>query len=575
MSLMFLCLPLAQSPTDAPLPVLKHSDVIFMYQAGADVYRQYGATVLAWGGKPTEASLAAGREAGVRMFGSVGMVTEFARFIDEFPDYEKAICLDAEGNRLKVPWLWDHQHKGIPAYWFCTNQPIFRTYLRNRVIETVKAGADGVHVDDHLGTAGNSWLGGCYCDRCMEAFREYLKAGASAEELQRAGVTDLDSLDYRKLVLDWLASHPDQAKNLGARPLAHRFAVFESRAATAFMVELRNLAAETVGRSMPMSANAGVPHLSHLADYHALDFLSCEVDQKAGERRAYDGVALAYKVAEALHRPVAATASGWDWAFVKEHNLPGLVRIWIAQAYALGHFFMAPHHQWCYTQEKGTHWYDAQPGDYDWVYRFIRERAALLDGYETVAEVGLVVAAAGYRADAGPVNKAAAELVAEGIPFRVFVGGDDMLPAALSSEELKACRLLIAPQRDKLAAVDQAVLAPHQNVVDALPPAEEAPLRVAGAPDVWAVPRAKPGDRKAPVAVHLVNRRYEPATDSVVPVHDLTITIIPSLFGRKALKTAVLHQLRREPVTLTVESGRGVCTVTVPDLELWGILELK
>lgn len=60
-------------------------------------------------------------------------------------------------------------------------------------------------------------------------------------------------------------------------------------------------------------------------------------------------------MADAMNRPYTATASGGDWAFIKENNLPGLVSGWIALSYAAGQFLMVPHRQWCYTPEKGTH----------------------------------------------------------------------------------------------------------------------------------------------------------------------------------------------------------------------------
>ena len=85
--------------------VLKQSDVVFMYQVKPEIYAAYGATVLAWGGKPTPTSLADAN--GVKFFGSVGMVTEFARYYERFPQtYEAGLCRDLEGKPVKVPWLY-------------------------------------------------------------------------------------------------------------------------------------------------------------------------------------------------------------------------------------------------------------------------------------------------------------------------------------------------------------------------------------------------------------------------------------------------------------------------------------
>ena len=118
------------------------------------------------------------------------MVTEFGRYYERFPQtYQQSLCRDVHGQPYKVPWLTDHQHKGVPYWWCCTRQPLFRQYLSERVVEIVRAGAAGVHIDDHLGTAGGLWLGGCFCDRCMEEFKDYLKT-LPPEALAKFGIRD-------------------------------------------------------------------------------------------------------------------------------------------------------------------------------------------------------------------------------------------------------------------------------------------------------------------------------------------------------------------------------------------------
>lgn len=181
----------------AQIPVLKRSDVVFMYQAGRPAYQEYGGTVLAWGGRPTPATLADAKD--VKFFGSVGMVTEFNRYCQRFPtNYEQGLCRDLNGQPFKVPWLTDHQYRGIPYWWCCTHQPLFRQYISERVTDTVQAGAYGVHVDDHLGTAGSLWSGGCFCDRCVEGFRGEVR-NLPPEELARLQIPNADTYDYRKI----------------------------------------------------------------------------------------------------------------------------------------------------------------------------------------------------------------------------------------------------------------------------------------------------------------------------------------------------------------------------------------
>lgn len=569
--------------SDGPLPVLKRSDVVFMYQADVPTYRAFGAAAIGWGGGSDPQSIATSREAGILHASSVGMVTEFASVMERFSNYAEAICIDVEGNRLTVPWLWDHTHKGEPAYWFCTNSPIFREYIRQRVIEIASSGADIVHVDDHLGTAGNAWLGGCYCASCMDAFREFARTGVPAERLAEHGVADAAELDYRKLILDWLAEHPEGREQRWLRPLAHEFQVFQSRAAADFMMELRELAAETAGRPVPMSANAGVESVAHLSDYRALDYLSCEVGQGSADRKPWAGMVLGYKMAEALGRMVAATASGHDWALVSEESRDGLVRIWIAQAYALGQIFMAPHHQWCYTQEKGTHWYDPPAEDYAPTYRFIREHAGLFDGYETATRLGLVVAAAAQRQWRREAHEIAEALTATNVPFRVLLGGDDMLPCELGHADLAACDALVVPNRDLLAPRDAAAvearLAAGAVLLEGTPSeiaaAAPRPIRVESADALWAVPRVLPDDAGAPIVVHLVNLAYDAENDESLPTGQLSLVLDLAALGRAGAAEAIIHEPGQAARPARVEVAGASATITVDRVGTWALVEVR
>jgi len=106
------------------------------------------------------------------------------------------------------------------------------------------------------------------------------------------------------------------------------------------------------------SPNAGLPNKAHTYAVTYLTHVICEVGQNAsaGTNRM-DHAIQAYELAASLGKPMAATASGQDWAFVKQDNCEELVRFWIALAYAYGERFMVPHpeRQWCFNNELGTH----------------------------------------------------------------------------------------------------------------------------------------------------------------------------------------------------------------------------
>lgn len=72
---------------------------------------------------------------------------------------------------------------------------------------------------DHIReAAGGLWLGTCFCDRCVEGFRTYLK-GLPAAERARLGVADPDTFDFRAAAREWLAADPAGKRNVTGHPL--------------------------------------------------------------------------------------------------------------------------------------------------------------------------------------------------------------------------------------------------------------------------------------------------------------------------------------------------------------------
>jgi len=560
----------AISPTLAgEVRMLKRSDVVFMYQSDRQTYVDYGATVLAWGGKPTPQSREAAQ--GVKIFSSVGMVTEFGRYYERFAEtYEQGLCRDINGHPVKVPWLTDHQHKGVPFWWCCTAQPQFRQYLSERVIDTVQAGADGVHIDDHLGTAGGLWLGICFCDRCVDGFREYLKS-LPADELQRLGVGRPDEFDYREEVKQWMtAGDAKQPRRVTQHPLWSQWTIYQCRAAAAWMQELRELAARTAGRTVPFGANAGLLWPRHLSDYRTLDLFSAETDHNAAGRKLTDLPLVAYRMADAIQRPYAATASGGDWAFIKEHNLPGLVRAWIALSYAAGHRFMAPHRQWCYTPEKGTHWYAGPKEKFAPLYQFVRRHAELFDGYESHADLGIVLPHRAFLNNSRQWFEICNQLSAQGVSYRLLLAGDEIVDHPLSADDLSACRLLLVPDRENLLSADQELIAKRVakgacfvTVSEALAQTTSA-VRVEPPSQVRALPRVKPGS----AVLHLLNYQYDAARDDMQPLSDIRVLLDLSELGVANAATCRWVTPDAGPIVLRIDGSR----VQVPTLGLWGLL---
>jgi hypothetical protein len=524
--------------------------------------------VLAWGGTPTPKSRAEAE--GVRFFASVGMVTEFSAYHRRFFDrYEEGLCRDIDGKPVKVPWLTDHQSQGVPYWWCCTQQPAFREFLRDRVIQTVKAGADGVHIDDHLGTAGGLWLGICFCDRCVEGFRAFLTALPAAERAP-LGVAEPGKYDYREEVRRWIAAEPASRKPPG-HPLWPLWTTYQCRAAAAFMQELRELAASTAGRPVPFGANAGLLWPRHLSDYKAIDMFSAETDHHAAGQRFSDLPLLAYRMAEAMDRPYAATASGGDWAYIKEQNRPGLVRGWIALAYAAGQRLMAPHRQWCYTPEKGTHWYAGPTPAFAQLYQFVRKNAGLFDGYATFADVAVVLPHGSFVKDTQRWFVLANRLAAANISYRVLLAGDGIVDRPLIEADLNACRSLLIPERREFLPSDARLIDAMDKDRRVFATVEEALAGVVPAVQVEATVRVLPRVKSGSAAIHLLNYDYDFAGDRVRPLERVRVGIDPNALGLESVTNCRWVAPDTEPATLAWRDGG----VTVPSLDLWGMIAIE
>jgi len=377
----------------SPGRVLSHSEVVFMYAADSNAYRAYDATFVAWGGADTPQEVKRHHDLGIRCTGSMWCLTAGAENIHKNSALRQACAVDIEGKPVEVPWLFDHTYQGTKTYFGCTNHPEFQSLCRQRVRQVMAGNADGLHVDDHLGTAGAAWWqGGGFCDYCMEAFRAYLKQNATKEQLQQASIQNLDVFDYRTLVRKYAKTRAEYKKVQRQIPLMDLFLDFHVRAAAEHTRQLGQLASQVIGHPVLLSANAGIPNKAHEYVIKYLTHVVCEVNQNASAGTGNIGHAIeAYELATRLGKPLAATASGWDWAYVKEHQCEEIVRFWIALAYAHGQCFMVPHpkRQWCFNNELGTHWYAAPIDAYSPLYRFIRVNARWFDDFEAV-DAGVV-----------------------------------------------------------------------------------------------------------------------------------------------------------------------------------------
>lgn len=424
--------------------------------------------------------------------------------------------------------------------------------------------------------------GGCFCDSCLSGFREYVQTEVPASELAKHGIQDIAAFDYGEFLRKRGVSDGQFAKqvyNLPATlPLAQEYRTFQHVASRKFIEDFRRQVETTAGRRILLSTNSPLRNPGDWWAIPAVDFFTHESAMNAKSRATPREPVFRYKLADALNVRVVSTGTPkQDWAFVRDSNLHGLVRTWIAQAYAYGHQFMVPHNMWC--GEGQTSGYQSQPGDCDDLYQFVGEHAELFDGFETVADVGVLYCNAAFRRGQRQAQQSCYELTKRNIPFRLIAAGDEWMPVALRKEDLAGLKTLVVTnpgclnsiQRAALDAVKGRTVAwPDQKRLSQLVPPQ---IHVTGATNVTVLPRAKPDDPSTLVC-HLLSGNYMPESDSMQPLSNLTITLDDSLLHSRVIAATLLAPGREAASCSIVRNSHGV-SISVPSLDLWALLKLE
>ncbi|RJP32043.1 MAG: hypothetical protein C4527_06700 [Candidatus Omnitrophota bacterium] len=571
-------------------PFIHAGDVVFMYSANPpSLYDDYQCTVSGWGGrsqsreeqavKSFQARVEEAQRRGIRYCGSVDFLVDFGGFIDFRPDsFTSAISRDLDGNPLRVPWLWDHTHKGQPAYWFCTNNPEYQQYLRDQAERACLAPIDGLHIDDYSGSSAcSAYNGGCFCPYCLEGFRDYLRDQFSAERLKEMGIYDIARFDYAEFLREkgWNAER--YKKEHHACPLIGEFQKFQNRQMIKRITDVFEHAEKLRGKPLVRSINSSASGNRELIPFPVIDYFCGEVGHHAAAKQAPMEPIFVYKMVEALGRRQTATASGQDWAWIKANDKPGLVRMWIAQTYAFGSVFMAPHNQWCYTSELGTHWWRGKAEDFAYLYQFVRQHHLLLDDRISLADIALIHS----RENHGAIRDAALRMAVANIPFAIVVAGNDELPVAIDPHGISGFAHVFVG--------DKPLGEPHDSVLksasvhtsqwhgfDQLPDTVKREVQIDGADRICVSLRYHPQHPDAPIVCHLLNQNYDAEKDTILP-KDVKITISKRLLqktGREPTITEViLHQPKAESVGLPVTQAEESISFEVNELGLWAIVE--
>jgi hypothetical protein len=583
---------------DGPLDGwLRRSQVALMPEGEPEsvaVLKPLGAEVVAWGADAVHylnrpeayrERMQAYRELGVQLLAcNVWMLTATPRVLHADPRFQDAVCVDIDGTRIIPRWL-DGSYQGVPSYWGCTNHPLFRAQLIARAQTGIAAGANLLHLDDHMGTAAAAeHSGGCFCADCATGFAQWLEANRSAEERTQLGLPADQPFDYptflRAAGLSSRALY-DAALREQRVPLRAEFLMFQREAAVAFVRELAAVAAATAGRPVPVGVNSWNLAPTQLATAHAADYFSNEISHYGVEDLE---APRAYLLADVLRKPVFSTGTGEDWIEVMQHGDVTRVRRWIATAHAFGHHFMYAYRKWGFSEATGTQWYQTPIETYAPLYQFITSHPSLFDHYEAAPQVGVLYdnrSRRAGRADVGPIVRA---LHDAHYSVGLAVAGDEWLQHELDEAQLERFELLIVPTGVQLAAPAAAVLERWRNDggtvlewtdVEAVQARLEPRVQVRSSGRVWALSRVRNDLGPARTVVHLLNQQAATDGDAMMPSGPVQLALRTDRWVNRRPKTATLHAPDQPPLTLPIDyvGDRGV--VTVPSVDVWAVLALE
>jgi len=115
------------------------------------------------------------------------------------PELLEAACIDIDSEKIS-----GRHTSGF--YWQCTNNPVWRNFLLETVKRSVDYGAYSIGIGDWLGTFHavsercyydpSRFNNGCFCEYCMQGFREYVKDKYTTEELEGFDIENIDNFDY-------------------------------------------------------------------------------------------------------------------------------------------------------------------------------------------------------------------------------------------------------------------------------------------------------------------------------------------------------------------------------------------
>lgn len=520
------------------------------------------------------------RQMGVKLIAAnVWMLTATKEQLTQSEALLNASCQDIDGNRIAPPWLTG-ELKGVKDYWGCTNQPAFREQLRERVRNGMLSGANMLHLDDHMGTAAAAeQAGGCFCDSCMAGFRAWLENNVSNVELKKWGVSDISNFNYKTFLIEQgVTSRAIYGSKVSSLPMRNLFLAFQKASVADFVLELKTLAEHTLGQPVPLGINAWNLSPSHLSNAHLADYFSNEMRHYGVES---EQPPFNYKLADALDKPMFATATGDDWTKINIGNETERVRSWLAMSYAFGHYFMYAFRQWAFNPDTGTNWYEPPVSVYKPITDFVTMHRDLLDGYRPAANIGVLYSNKAQREGDKRLHQLVLTLHQHSVQFRMLIAGDSQLQHRLAEADADGLAYVCIIPGQSLPKGQQKIVdkwvrqgkagrceGVEKMKISRIAITENSGRKVSS---VWGMVRSHP---ERPSVIHILNQALDEKSGAPIPHKNLFINIPVDLTG--SFSSAKIHSPGKKSYVLSpLKSEEKSKILPLPILERWTIIQLQ
>jgi hypothetical protein len=523
---------------------------------------------------------------------------------------QEATTVDVNYNTIQTPWMKERGYKDKSVKMLCGNNPRYRAYLRHQIYMMSQIGVDGIMVDDYTGSPESYGLGGCFCEYCMEGFRDFLKNKYSDEELKELGISNINTFNYRNVVLKYAddVESLKMARNFGEMPLDKDFRYFLFKSDADFFASLKEMACDLSERYIEMGWD-NVNFINNRAIYYGyLDgFFTETAYQRMGLTPYFSFAELTtpgivsvnefkkqkndefippemiyiYKLSDALNKWFVPMPAPPSWGAFKIKNMTGLLRQWIAFSYANGANFKYPTSGWCYGPT--SRWYYPAKEEFESVYSFIRNNRNLFDDYKAVEQVGVL-----YSHATSARNKyISGQLVNLNIPFGTPAAGDEWLANRIKEEDIDPYELMLIPEPYNIPAGQlQTVnnwkakkpviyVKDGENIDTILKEKISPMLSMEKGEKIWLFPRYNPENKKAPLICHLINYDYDADRNQNNIQENIKIRLSNKVMEGHNVKDILFYTIDKEPVQADYTIQDENIYITIPGLDLWGIVKVE